>query len=176
MSKETTPPGPHKESFEQWQARLFNEQPLLKKLEKKLLRFGGSGVAIMREHHLERLLKHGALMRAARALVVEGEPNQCHHNAGRYWLGDTERRKIVTGYYLFDGHGDCWRQHSWVVEGGRLVECTTKEPAKFYFGVELSPSEAGRFAASNVFEIISFFEHFQRHDGFKDELEVAAKS
>jgi hypothetical protein len=76
------------------------------------------------------------------AVVADhGDPRECHLNAVRLWRAE-ECDAIGTGYALSaDG---LWREHSWGVRDGHLVETT--EPRIKYLGVVMSDARATWFA------------------------------
>jgi hypothetical protein len=107
------------------------------RLEKKLLALGGSKADIPADTDL------------AAALVLRGRPfaeplrlrrgfmHECHRNAAEVWGQDPRRYKLCSGYGLA---GDVWLEHSWVLDGGNLIETTF--PMEAYFGVILSDAES----------------------------------
>jgi hypothetical protein len=80
---------------------------------------------------------------AAAADLWEMAPSMCHGNALGLWLASGGGVRVATGYALSDD--GLWRQHSWALVDGRLVE-TTPCPRLRYFGFELSHAEAEEFA------------------------------
>jgi hypothetical protein len=60
------------------------------------------------------------------------------------WLESRGRIAIVTGYAL---SGGLWRQHSWGLEGGTVIETTVRRTS--YYGLELGLPDALRFACGN---------------------------
>lgn len=75
------------------------------------------------------------------AELVEGEPSDCHVNAARLWRAGRSEA-IGTGYALSDD--GLWREHSWGVRAGRVIETTT--PRLRYFGVVMADDRATWFA------------------------------
>jgi hypothetical protein len=57
------------------------------------------------------------------------------------WLVSSGQIAIATGYAL---SGGLWRQHSWGLEGDRVIEPTA--PREKYFGFVLTEDEAAWFA------------------------------
>jgi len=107
--------------------------------EQKLLALGGTRVVWLREDFLTELLSRGRPFN----LPVElfGMPsNRCHANAAFLWGKDIEGTRLVFGYGLFqDG---LWRQHSWCVKNGVLLE--TNVPMNKYFGIEFSQTASAK--------------------------------
>lgn len=80
------------------------------------------------EPDLDLLLRDGKT-REGETSSVKGKQGECHKNVARYWKksgGD-----IVTGYALSKDGG--WRQHSWIEDGGKILE-TTGDRREKYFG------------------------------------------
>jgi hypothetical protein len=102
--------------------------------EQKLLGIGGTRVVWRgAEDSLTELLSGGRLFNLPVELL--GMPLQiCHANAAFLWSEDITGTRLVSGYGLYpDG---LWRQHSWCVKCGVLLE--TNVPMSQYFGIELS--------------------------------------
>jgi hypothetical protein len=122
--------------------------PRMARLRERLLGHGGLEVVwVGHEPHLEPLLERGRLFPARgwrRQFVME---NQCHTNAAFLWDDSEGRTKVASGYACCDR--GLWRQHSWGVEGGRIVE-TTSARAVLYFGFELTDREALGFALGTL--------------------------
>jgi hypothetical protein len=74
------------------------------------------------------------------------EDSGCHENVARLWTGKQYGLVgICTGYALTED--GLWRQHSWGVRQGEIIE-TTKERLK-YFGILLQGKDADFFAECN---------------------------
>ena len=88
----------------------------------------------------------------SRVKFLRGQPNGCHANAARIVLGITRVTRagaagadgIGTGFAL-SGDG-LWREHSWALDGGVLIETT--ERRTLYWGLVLRGDDAVRWAQS----------------------------
>ena len=120
-------------------------QQLRDQLEQKLLSLGGKRV-IWRavEPDLPELLERGQLF-AEPVKLRRGRQGGCHENAAKLWAKDVHRTRLLTGYGLSDD--GLWRQHSWVVQKGVLLETTRKRT--LYFGIALDPEPALKFWFEN---------------------------
>ena len=119
----------------------------LRPLEKKLLSMGGS-FAIVRPNETDagRILAQGVRLSGRSAELVRLDMCRCHGNSAKLHLADPSFR-IMTGYAL--SSDSIWRQHTWTIRDGKVVETT--EPRVLYFGFELAPGdESNRFAAGNL--------------------------
>ena len=114
----------------------------------RLLAVGGDHVVLwVQEPDLYAILDRGEIQSGDRALLVDGQPSQCHSNSAALWLSDPERFRLRTGWALSkDG---LWRQHSWVddVDNGHVVETT--ELRELYYGFRMTDAEAREFAIEN---------------------------
>jgi len=122
-------------------AVLPEHQKLRAELEKKLLAIGGERV-VWRDHEpdLAELVSRGRLFTEP-VRLRRGRQSACHCNSAKLWCKDIAGTTLVTGYGL---SGDLlWRQHSWVVQKGALVETT--ELREKYFGIVLEDMQAVRF-------------------------------
>jgi hypothetical protein len=90
---------------------------------------------------VRRLLVDGLRFSDVPLTVEEGEPNDCHGNVVRLWRGG--KAMIATGYALSDD--GLWREHSWGVRDGAVVETT--EPRQCYWGVLINDDDAGDYAS-----------------------------
>ena len=115
----------------------------------RLLSLGGSGVAILFEEDLKKLLSRGTACKGTKSRLQKMAACRCHRNAAELWESNKERYRIATGWVLsLDG---CWRQHSWVVEplvnwdnsGYQVIETTVRRVA--YYGFMLTEEECERF-------------------------------
>jgi hypothetical protein len=82
-------------------------------------------------------------------VVVKGgvrRQSQCHSNTAELWDLNKDRGfKIMTGWAL---SGDKqWRQHSWGVHKGKVIETTVKRKA--YYGYVLNHRESEDFHYEN---------------------------
>jgi hypothetical protein len=77
--------------------------------------------------------------------LAKGRGRQCHETIAIAWC-DGKLDAIVTGYGLSDD--GLWRQHSWGLSDGVVVEPTEERLA--YFGVELHGAKADEFAANQL--------------------------
>jgi hypothetical protein len=121
-------------------------QRLWQQLEQKLLAIGGKRVSWQgRDVDLARLVQHGRLFTEP-VRRKPGERSNCHGNAARLWIRDSDITQLVTGYGLSpDG---LWCQHSWIVQNGILYETTVKRT--HYYGMVLEDGkEAVKFWISN---------------------------
>jgi len=119
--------------------------PELRPLYDRLLNIGGTHVAPQPEPHLDRILKRGETFDGRGARLELMRVSRCHSNAAQLWGTDPERYRLATGWAL-SGDG-IWRQHSWALEGDRIVETT--ERRKLYHGFRLTDAEEERFFTSN---------------------------
>lgn len=115
----------------------------------RLLSLGGSGVAILFEEDLDKLLSRGTACKGTKARRYKGRDCRCHQNSADLWRSNKERYRIATGWALSpDG---CWRQHSWIVEplvnwdnsGYQVIETTVRRVA--YYGFMLTEEECEKF-------------------------------
>lgn len=118
----------------------------MKQLIEVLLSFGGDRVAIVGfDEDVYRLFKRGQLWSGRRAIKMPGAPSQCHANAAGLWDTNKDVVILATGYALSkDG---MWRQHSFGLNNGRVVETT--EPRVAYFGFAMTREESERFHDEN---------------------------
>jgi hypothetical protein len=125
--------------------RALSLQPRWPELEQVLLSIGGVRVAVRDEVDLEWLLAHGQL-RDRPVLRVQGVTRECHRNASLLYRHNPESVQIETGWAL-SGDG-VWRQHSWAVRDGLILETTV--PRVRYFGITLMAEQAEHFARVHV--------------------------
>ena len=119
----------------------------MRKLERKLLGVGGERVALRPDHFARAIVQDGQTFAGAGAALVRGEVSGCHQNVARLWI--KRRRKgfaIVAGWALSDD--GCWRQHTWGLEEGGVVETTLERTA--YFGVVLDVAQSAKFCFDNA--------------------------
>lgn len=123
----------------------FLGDPALEPLKAKLLALGGHAVILPAiEEDLAKILKRGKLT-TGKSLMRRGDASRCHANVANLWESNGGRLKICTGYALsYDG---AWRQHTWGLWEGKIVETTQKRIA--YFGFRLFREEAREFAWNN---------------------------
>jgi hypothetical protein len=119
---------------------------VMKQLIEVLLSFGGDRVAITGyDEDVYRLVRRGQLWSGRGALKMPGAPSQCHANAANLWDANRDTVILATGYAL--SRDGMWRQHSFGLNAGRVVETT--EPRVAYFGFAMTPQESERFHDEN---------------------------
>jgi hypothetical protein len=124
------------------------KQPGLAELRSRLLALGGHDVVwVGPEEHLDALLDGGRSYPRSRHRRRFIEDGMCHSNTAFLWYKSAARIRIVTGYALSDD--GLWFQHSWGVDGGRIVETTSGE-LFHYFGIELAGEEGLGFFFANA--------------------------
>jgi hypothetical protein len=136
------------ESLRERNLRLISELPGRDNLRTRLLDIGGQEVVFFgTEFDLDALLARGRDFSGERveARVILG-PSMCHHSASLDWLASRGRVEIATGYALSDD--GLWRQHSWGLQEGRVIESTASRVG--YLGFVLADEEAERFARLNL--------------------------
>jgi hypothetical protein len=101
------------------------------------------------EPHLEELLTRGREFAVDRLRMRRGERHRCHANATRFWYESGGSIAIATGY-AYDG--GLWFQHSWGLDGDRVIETTHRSVR--YFGVELTTGESLSFLFANDPDLI----------------------
>lgn len=121
----------------------------MQKLREKILTAGGEVVVMPPggERDLPHLLLWGQAMTMT---VVQGQgaPRRCHENtAAAYGLLRESGAQIGTGYVLDADDPGVWRQHSWVIHDGQILETT--HPRQRYWGITLSGAAADRWAEVN---------------------------
>lgn len=124
-----------------------NLQPEIKSLRLLLLGLGGVELVAPNgfDSDIGNLIASGSAMAGSVKCEIM-ERSACHKNVARLWqLKKTGLIGIGTGYALSDD--DLWRQHSWGIQKGGILE-TTQKRAK-YFGITLQGRIAGLFAALN---------------------------
>ena len=137
----------------------------LKKVEKMLLRLGGS-FAIVRhnEQDYQALVECGEVIDGTKAISERGEPNECHLNAARAFATDPAGVDIWTGYALSkDG---IWRQHSWYSKNGVVHETT--QPRVAYCGIIMKDASAASFVLGQL--PVAEFEPFLKKLQVPDEV------
>lgn len=130
----------------------LREKAEFKKLQEKLLSFGGSETCFPEtEEDMRRILSRGQLWLGDRTRLMKGEDSRCHANVSNIWLANKSKHEIAicTGYALSkDG---TWHQHSWLVlrqpRSVEIVETTIRRVA--YFGFVMTTEEANEFADEN---------------------------
>jgi hypothetical protein len=120
--------------------------PRMAKLYDRLLSIHGFAVALSDEPDLEKLLVRGVVQDGRHVKFVAGKQSRCHTNAARLWEEDPESTVLMTGWAMSED--GIWRQHSWGKRGKTILETTN--PRLLYFGFELSPEEASKFAKENI--------------------------
>ena len=92
------------------------------------------------------LKEKGREYNAGNVELFKMKPISCHANSSELYEEDPENTTIVTGYGL--GPKDSlWREHTWVVRDGRVIETTTLRNA--YFGYPLTRKQAAEFTEEN---------------------------
>lgn len=121
-----------------------------RELHKMLLKCGGHETCFAwEEPDLDTILEKALFLSSNNAVLEEGEPSRCHANAAKLWRKDPENTQIWTGYALSsDG---MWRQHSWAVREGVIIETTVSRAG--YFGFPLSKDEAENFCLTLLDEV-----------------------
>lgn len=141
-----------KEGVRKWleDTRLENEKQAQRSdtrraVLQKLSAIGGIGMVYMPDPDLALLAENGRSFSPSNRVMALGRPNQCHSNVGRLFTrGRVD--SIVVGYAL-PSDDFMWRQHTWGLKDGHLVETTYKYEK--YFGVELTTAQAKKFARAN---------------------------
>lgn len=123
------------------------QQPEILKLRSSLL--GNGGIELVAPPRLDsdvpNLLDCGAVIEGTTVCHILDESG-CHENVAELWReGVLNLTAIGTGYALSED--GLWRQHSWGIRPGEIIE-TTEERVK-YFGRLLTGSEADAFAEAN---------------------------
>jgi len=119
----------------------------------RLLSLGGSGVAILFEEDLEKLLSRGTVCKGTKSRMKKGKPCRCHQNSAALWRENKDRIRIVTGWAL--SRDGIWRQHSWAVDllvnwdssGYQIIETT--ERRLVYYGFVMDSDECHEFDIKN---------------------------
>jgi hypothetical protein len=116
-----------------------------KRLFSILTRIDGDFVVWQGDPDIEAVLTGGEKWSGPRIRLVPGEPHACHYNVATLWRLATIDT-IVTGYAMTaDEDGiKTWRQHSWGIASGRIVETTQRR--SIYYGVRLVGAAADEFA------------------------------
>ena len=122
----------------------LEQTPELIPLRNKLLEIGGLEIVPRFENDLTKLMERGSRLDLDVELKLMRRSG-CHENSAILWRENRRDNKICTGWGLSDD--GLWRQHTWVINNGKIIE-TTEVRIK-YFGVILSEGEAERFAISN---------------------------
>ena len=118
--------------------------PQFEPLKQKLLSLGGSAACIWDESDYHEIMTRGEPFEGSGAVMRRGEDRACHQNSARLWLSEhREGFALCTGWALSDD--GMWRQHSWGLKDGRVVETT--EPRVGYFGFIMTDNEARNFAS-----------------------------
>ncbi len=130
---------------------LAAQHPMVRELERKLLAVGGEAVVFPPSlppssvFPFERIVRDGQVWRL-RWARIPGRPSGCHENSAAEWWRSRGRAQIVTGWALTSDDG-LWRQHSWCMRDGRILE-TTSASWSAYFGAVLTGREAFMFTAT----------------------------
>jgi hypothetical protein len=141
-----------------WMQRLAKNNRLLSQLEsdpkkqelKNKLR-DACGVALILpnvEEDIDKILERGEFLLGKELILAEGEPNNCHKNAAKYWFDHSKKHCLMTGYALSsDG---VWRQHSWCLFNKSRTVVETTEKRLLYFGFRLTRRESVVFLLQNM--------------------------
>jgi hypothetical protein len=124
-----------------------------KKLEAKPLGQGGERAVLMPDP--TALLERGRLFEAAGGKKVRGRPHDAHTNAAMHFLVSQHYGRggpchLATGYAL---HRDLWFPHSWLWDGGRVLETASRR--SLYFGYALDGEEAVAFCLRQAARVCS---------------------
>ena len=105
------------------------------------------GMCVTTNDEAQDIADNGVLMPGRGALLMIGERSQCHYNTARLYSYSVKRiDAIVTGYALSkDG---LWREHTWGLLKGKIVETTERRVA--YFGKVLNADEAREFVDNEM--------------------------
>lgn len=124
----------------------YVKNPALEPLKQKLLASGGHAVILPAiEEDFDKIMKRGRLS-VEKPIMRRSIATRCHSNVADLWESKGGRLKICTGYALsYDG---AWRQHTWGLWKGKIVETTEKRIA--YFGFRMFQREAELFAWNNL--------------------------
>lgn len=107
--------------------------PQASKIKQSLLSIAGTRViwipdTIFETMASEELDGKGKVFDTEGLKIKKGMRNHCHLNVAN--LCKSKGYGMVTGYGLND---DYWRQHSWAVDDGKIIETTHKREC--YFGI-----------------------------------------
>jgi hypothetical protein len=119
-------------------------------LEEKLLAIGGQEVLRMPDPHIDDVVARGEVFDGRRAKKLKGDAHRCHQNVVLQHLLSRGRLPICTGYAM--SHDGLWCQHSWLLDGERVVEATT--PMRSYFGIRLDPVSTLMFVWAEVISML----------------------
>ena len=97
------------------------------------------------EPYLLKIVERGRLFPGEGAELRFMAPSQCHRNAAKLWYDSESVIRIASGYALSED--GIWRQHSWGIDGERIVETTAER--SLYFGFEHDFDESLAFTLSN---------------------------
>ena len=125
--------------FAEW----LREQPEAMELRNKLLSIAGQAVVAPPNNYesdMAALLQSGRVI-SGTPTVKEMSENGCHQNAAKLWReSDQQVFGIGTGFGL---NGGLWRQHTWAMDAGTIIETTGGR--EIYFGILYYGKEAERF-------------------------------
>ena len=123
-----------------------DQQPEILDFRDLLLRLGGEEFvpSPSLDLNVPALMETGSLIDGVvvSRMIEEG---YCHENVSELWLEKDSLDGIGDGYAL-SGDG-LWRQHSWGIKNGEIIETTS--PRVKYFGRCLQGSDADQFAETN---------------------------
>lgn len=114
-------------------------------LRECLLSMGGVFALVFdSEFDTDNILSRGRLFSTAGLRMKLGRASRCHQNVATLYAKG--KLKICTGYALSDD--GLWRQHSWGLDRGTIVETT--EVRVLYFGYELNDYESILFCLTTT--------------------------
>lgn len=117
----------------------------LEPLKQKLLSLGGTAACIWTEPDFDALMARGQVWDGKDAVYTGGESSRCHEQTAQLWYQRKAGMKLCTGWALSpDG---MWRQHSWGLLDGKVIETTPSERSAYY-GFVMNDAEASLFASS----------------------------
>jgi hypothetical protein len=117
-----------------WQRKNAEEKrPAFKKLIAKLLALEPKSIVIaLDDPDIDKVVTQGREWSTVGMKILRGQRNECHKNCDLFFKAGGINQ-VVTGYYLSE-YDLAWRQHSWGLINGAIVE-TTPNKARRYFGV-----------------------------------------
>jgi len=123
------------------------QQPEVRVLRELLLKLGGIELVVppKPDPDLPDLLVSGQVTGGS-VVLKELEEGRCHENVAEMWVDKKyDLTAVATGYALSED--GLWRQHSWGIRNGEIVETTA--PRLKYFGKSMHGSDADEFARAN---------------------------
>jgi hypothetical protein len=123
------------------------QQPEVRVLRELLLKLGGIELVVppKPDPDLPDLLVSGQVTGGS-VVLKELEEGRCHENVAEMWVDKKyDLTAVATGYALSED--GLWRQHSWGIRNGEIVETTALRLK--YFGKSMHGSDADEFARAN---------------------------